>query len=123
MIPENYKSIIRKLFEKTNEGKVVWQSTSDDNTFIVEIGDFTLKIWDGRDDEIDEPFVGFTLLNSKGKQIDNFWADKGSKDYDSSYALYASARRKALKIDDAINSIAKKLESDEIVGEIPEAPF
>ncbi len=115
MIPQNYEVLLSKLRDKTVENKVNWSTTSDTDIFMVNFGDFSMTIWTGTDDEGD--FVGFKLYDSAGKGVDSFWVYPSEGGFLMANELYSMARRKALRIDDAIINISKALESKDIIGE------
>ena len=119
MIPEAYSDLLRKLGEKTARDEVNWQTSTDDTTFIVDFKEFSMAI-KYRYSERAPSDVFFMLYDDKGTQIDTFWADESEPPesgwYDFCYDIYSAARRKALRINEAIKTITRQLESTEKVG-------
>ena len=72
-------------------------------------------------DRSEEHTVTVTLLNAEGDDIDSFFFDEDDDDYAIVSNLYSSARRKALRIDEALNTMLHELEHSEEVG-IPPLP-
>ena len=73
--------IITKLLERTKEDKVSWQTTADEDTFIVAVGGTSTSVsaYEGRyrDQE-----VRFRVLNWQGREIERY--DTGKSGLDAS---------------------------------------
>lgn len=120
MVPEIYSKIIPKLNALTKEGKVNWTSTSVDDKFLVSFKDFSLAIWASYDQNEEEEYTAFELIDPNGKVIDQFSVKNSDKSWGQvADDLYGGARRKALRIDEAVKIISKELGVDEDSDDIP----
>ena len=108
--------IITKLLERTNENKVSWQTTADEDTFIAVVGDTSTLVsaYEGR---LGKQEVRFRILNREGREIERYDTSftilnfERLKDIDNSLAqLYAKARRFALGVEDQLDELLKALE-------------
>lgn len=118
MIPEAYRAIVERLEQKTRESKVIWNQVSKD-TFAVNFGDYSLSVREyfGEDENgVEDRSIDFRLLDSQGKTIDAFdiWSD--DKDFENARELFSAARRKALKVDEALAVLSEVLETSTVVG-------
>jgi hypothetical protein len=114
MIPINIESLIRALIEKTNAKKAIWGKTSRSNEFKLhfEKGAVTTDSWYNEDEE----FFDFGIYNSFGDRIDNFFAKKGSPDFELLLELHNAAKREFFKVDETISSLFDEVKADKNVG-------
>ncbi len=120
MVPEIYSKIILKLNDLTKEGKVNWKTTSVPDKFLVSFKDFSLAIWTSYDQNEQAEFTGFELIDPNGKVVDRFSVMDSNKEWGNVTAeLYGGARRKALRIDEAVKIISKELGVDEDGDDVP----
>jgi hypothetical protein len=117
MIPERYKDIIKKLSQRTNDGQVNWKPTSNEKMFVVDFRQFSLSISSYRDGYDNRDYVGFGVLDSEGRDIDDFRVGEGEAEWVLADNLYNEARRKARNIDLVIGDITEELKSEGPVGE------
>lgn len=114
MVPEIYSKIIGKLAAKAKRGEVDWKSTSQEGTFLVNFKEFSLAISTYYSDQEHENFVSFRLLDPKGKVIDYFTVAETDDEWGGlAFEMYSGARRKALRIDEALQVIGKELGVDD----------
>lgn len=125
MIPESYYDLINKLYVKAEAGQINWQTTAAKNKFIVYFQNFSISLEFERSEDQEPDFVTFRIYDNTGHEIDSFWIGSHEIEgwYEKSYQLYSAARRKALRIDDAINSITKELDVHGPVGQTESDDF
>ncbi len=117
MIPEAYGKLIGTLVQRTKEGGVNWQPTSSDNCFAVHFkGGFSLSILSELDPDGEQNDFKISIYNKAGKAIDEFTISDSGKEKRLVEDLYESGRRKALKIDFAIETITNELAGEKTVG-------
>ncbi|MDP2216200.1 MAG: hypothetical protein Q8J68_02795 [Methanolobus sp.] len=116
MLPEVYKTIIRKLHKKSAEEEVNWHTTSDGSTYIVYFKTFSLSIDRYHMEFRDAPGIAVRILNMEGDEVDSFFEYDSDDDWQLLNELYEFARRKALRIDEAIRSIDSELDRIGFVG-------
>ena len=120
MVPEIYSKIIPKLNSSTKAGKINWKTTSVPDKFMVSFKDFSLAIWSGYDQQEGGEFTAFELIDPDGKEVDRFYVKDSDKQWGEVAAeLYGGARRKALRIDEALKVISKELGVDEPDDDLP----
>lgn len=116
MIPDAYRDIILRLSNRTEKGKVIWNSLSD-TAYSVSIGAYSLAI-QIRDTRLfqSESEYAFVLYNSTGMAIDSFEIDSGDGDYGLVEELFLTVRRRAMGVDEAISALSKALDSEGVIG-------
>lgn len=114
-IPKDYKDIIEKLAQATEDDRVNWQASRFGAEVIMKDSQF--QIWAGTDEEVGRPFVSFALADKTGASIDTWYVDENEGDYASMQRLYAAARRKAHGIDKRLDSIREALDEASVIGE------
>ncbi|MFH1158244.1 MAG: hypothetical protein V1721_05100 [Pseudomonadota bacterium] len=138
MDQENYIKLVQTLVQKTAQGKVPWKKTSDREKFVSPINsDYSVAIEQMRTDAYEGFEYFFVLTNSRGETIERvssrelqefYDALKSTFEYpelnplsDTLNRLFSAARRQALGVEKAVDSILEALEKDAIVDpdEIP----
>ncbi len=119
MLETEYETLVLQLHGRTAKGQVNWLSTADESVFLVQFKDYSCAVRQYHDE--DDTYYSFTLRNQKGKTIDEFYISPMAPLYMQASQLFASARRKALKIDEALSSILSEIRSNESVGQVPDA--
>ncbi len=119
MIPENYKLLIEKLKRKTLEKQTVWNKTSRDTEYKLNLenGAITVDKWVGEDRE-GALYVDFAIYNDDGDRVDilTFEAQEDKEDYTFLAELYVTVNRAYYKVDETIKNIFKEMESDKKIG-------
>ena len=103
--------IITKMLERTNENRISWQSTANEDTFIAVVGDTSTSVStsDGGDQ------VLFRILNKEGREIERYDTDFATVEnwepFDKAVReLYTKAKRVALGVDSQLDDLLKALE-------------
>lgn len=120
MPTEEYLDLLKKLVAKTEAGAVNWHPTSNDNEFVVYFDQFSLSMYMSRE-EREEDSCTFTIRDSTGKTVDRFWLQESEANWSLVDRLFTAARRKALRVDEAVGAILRELDSKKSVG-LAEAP-
>ena len=119
---ERALALIQALHSRTREGRIDWQETTDARKFTTESGDFdlTIRLIPDRDYP-DKPDYAVDVVNrSSGQKIETVsnvtlrpMMDRITPDGLNPYVVleqtYEMARRKALRVDDALESILQTL--------------
>lgn len=116
MAEPEFESLIARLAEQTRIGKVNWKQTSSEAEFVLYFQKYALSMRRGIDHEHDE-FVNFALRNEAGKKIDEFTVWQMHEMWHTVVEMWSAARRRALKIDLALEGLLHELETKEIIGE------
>jgi hypothetical protein len=120
-IPVQYNDIIQGLLQKSQESSVVWNTTTDSNTFIVHFNNFSLSIRQHYNSDFNnnyhETWITVDLIkNDNGDKIDGFMLEEGDNDWGTISELYTLARRSALSIDIAIQEMLTEINKSEVIG-------
>jgi len=119
MISNEYIDLVEKLLVRTKEGEVNWKNTVKSDEYMIYFKSFSLSISTSYDNFSNEHTVLISLRNDTGKEIDNFLINEEDPHYKMVTELHTGARRKALRIDEALSTIMTELESSDTVG-LPE---
>ena len=114
MITKEYRELIDKIIERTNEGKIKWETTSDSLKFLCKIGDRTVVVYsyvyNFNPTGMDLNCISFEILDFFGEKIDGIYVDESELDFAKMTDLYDMARRNALRIDQTIRDLLDALE-------------
>lgn len=116
MIPENFKTLVDKLIEKTTKREAIWSKTSRDDEFKLDLGKgaITTDRWTGSSGE---SLVDIAVINERGDRIDSIYFSSTEKnDYEYLVELHSLAKRSYFKVDETFKSIFKELDSDKTIG-------
>ena len=102
--------IISKLLERTNEGKVSWRTSVDENTFTAVVGKTSTLVY-GYGDPRSRQEVQLRILNSEGREIERY---DTKTEFDQLIELdlvelFTKARRVALGVDSQLDELLKAL--------------
>ncbi len=111
----DFNPLVNTILEKTKAGKLKWQLTASDDTFIVSVGGettlkLTMEAFEAPDMygqmEIDHAPV-LWLLDSKGRKL---WEISSNQVEGGLWPLYRLAQRIANKIDDKVAGLMEVLQ-------------
>lgn len=111
-----FQALVNRLAERTAIGKVNWKPTASESEYVLYFKNNALSMRRGVDDEDDE-FVVFTLRNDAGKKIDEFRVWDSFGEWRAVADMWASARRRALKLDEALEGLLMEIETKDIIGD------
>lgn len=115
----SYQDLARRLAMRTTQGRVKWQRTAREDEFIVYFESYALSV--RLTAPVHDPdYCTFAIRNITGEEVDRFIVEEGDELWPLARNLWAGARRKALRIDEALAGILEELDTKEIIGE--EAP-
>ena len=116
-IPEDYRDLVVKLLKASEGRRVFWaEPTTATNSFRVTFKNFTITLHRGLDENTEQEWVGVEVRDGAGKRVDWFSCSKSDRDFNVVSNLYDLALRRARKIDQAVQEIAKELESQGQIG-------
>ena len=117
MIPENFKTLVDKLVEKTSRKEAVWSKTSRDDEFKLDLGKGAITLDRWQNEETNEQLVDLAVLNENGDKIDYIYFSYSEKeDFKYLTDLHSLAKRAYYKVDETFKLIFKELDSDKTIG-------
>ncbi len=121
MPEERTYEIIEKLLEKSRKGEAEWQDTYTEDRFAIYLPDSSMTI-QGVEGPFGEDWFRFSILNERGTVVDSVEIRGSTEHHEKASELYVLARRKALAVEERLDSIFQELESEGAIGEEP-PPF
>lgn len=114
--PPGYDELIETLLEKTQQGKLDWQETADEDRFLAAVKgrqtyDISARFGGDREREgriVQDVQVRLTVRDSEGR---NFLDIRESGQDSPAYQLFEAARRVAMRIDERIDQSVELLKS------------
>jgi hypothetical protein len=111
-------NLVQKLYTGTDTGNVSWEETDTEGVYQVTFPEYTLRFWmqfqDGPIPGTEDYILG--IFNTRGLKIEEIsdadLAQDLSDPYEAMKHLYRAARRKAMGVDQALDSILSALEED-----------
>jgi len=116
MISPDYAKLVDLLVDRTRRGEVNWKPMSSTGDYVVYFETFSLTVGTGFDSHEQEEWIIFKLRSDTGKEIDRFLVGEHENSFSTVAELFALARRKAHRIDEALVVIVKELEDSKPVG-------
>jgi hypothetical protein len=100
--------LVTRLLDATKQGRIQWEKTAIDDQFVASYaGKWLLRVDRGTRPSIRDLYW-LTLANSEGDEILKLY----STDFPPVTDLFETARRNALKVDQAIADLLKELDED-----------
>lgn len=110
-MPSKYMQLVKRLIARQSQGKLDWNATEVEGVFQLSFPDYSLRIYE-RQSRAGTDIV-IALYNEEGTQIDEFTDVSLHQEWEESYlemsGLYAEARRVALGVDKALDSLLNEL--------------
>ena len=111
----DFNPLVNTILEKTKAGKLNWEATASDDTFIVSVGgETTLKLTMEAFETFDmygQPETGHApvlcLLDRKGRKL---WEISSNQVSGGLWTLYRQAQRIANKVDDRVAGLIEVLQ-------------
>ena len=112
-------TVLDKLIEKTSAAELDWKPTEKKDTYQVIFPRYSIRIF-----VVDKGFeedVVVQIINSEGNILETFSDIDIREYYPDAYSkmlgLHASARRKAMGVEDALDELLRVLSKDDIPWE------
>ena len=103
MIPKEYMKIFLGLVERTASGKLAWDQGPSGGTYLASMGTFSVVVSDYED--YGHRGVTFSIRDDNGMEIDSFAIEAGDRGFVEALNLFKMARRRAMRIDEAIKQM------------------
>jgi hypothetical protein len=112
-LQEQTAKLVDKLIELSEQGKVNWQETAEEDAFLASVGKFVVTAAKA---DLQYPGYTFTIADQVGRILEEARVeDRGTYEgadhyYSRLAALFEMARRQALKVDEALTEMLSSLE-------------
>jgi hypothetical protein len=105
--------LVRKLLEKSRQGKIAWEQSPKAGVYQASFPEFTVQIGTrGREDETD---VVLRIFNSGGQLVEEIADPELRGDIEKSFGvmmeIYETARRTAMGVEQALDKLLSELAS------------
>jgi|WetSurMetagenome_2_1015567.scaffolds.fasta_scaffold393632_1 hypothetical protein len=121
MIPINYTELLDKLLEKTKNKEVIWQKTSreDEYKLQLDIGALTIDRW--KNDKNSRESVDVNFYNDRGDNIDRLYANEFDDPMNYAYLinLHTEIKRAYYKVDETLKGLLDEIKSSGKIGKLP----
>jgi len=119
----NIAEIAKLVLERTQEGRLAWEATAGENSYLATLGNQSVRISRGYDGmESNAPVYSLSVLNKDGLEIENLSTPIGEWmkalqerafatpiDKNTLPMIFLLARRRALEVDKELDELAKVL--------------
>lgn len=107
--------IMDRLYKRTDKGEIAWETTAEDGEFQAAFADYAVKVVPRfMTRYASDPDYVLQIFNADGQLLDelsNVDLEEQREDYyETMKELYSGARRKALRVDKALESILDELD-------------
>ena len=98
--------ILQTLVAKSREGEVAWETTRSSSKFLSIYSSVSITI---ESDETPPEFYSLGVLNDNGVEVDSIQFTESDNYYLIAKELYGLARRKALGIEDLLDTLLNEI--------------
>jgi hypothetical protein len=107
-----YAKLAQRLVARQDQGRLDWKETETEGLFQVSFPDYSIRIH-LQENRYGIDYVFVSIYNDEGTELDTFTSialqDEWPDANEQLVQLYQSARRAALKVDKAIDSLLREL--------------
>lgn len=117
MIPENFKTLVDKLTEKTTKKEAIWYKTSGYNEFKLDLGKGAITVDRWGNEMSGDGMVDLTIINEYGDTVDSVsFSNLDKQDYKYLVDFHSLVQRTHNKVDEIFKTIFEELDSNKTVG-------
>jgi len=120
MIPSAYKKFIDEIIYLTDNNKMKWTKTIEDEMFIYKSNEVTLTVIYYTDMDAETSYYSFIYSVPRKNIKDGFRISHYDSDYDIMEKLYSAASRSAQDIQDKLSSLLDNIKTETIFSKIKE---
>ncbi|MES2765342.1 MAG: hypothetical protein V4642_05715 [Bacteroidota bacterium] len=118
MMPENYQLLITKLTERTVNRDALWEKTSREEEFRLQLNSSVITIDKWFDSFEGKVYYDLAIYNEDGHQIDKIGCSDTTDGYKLLKALHSAVSRIHYKVDETFKSIFEELDSANKIGKV-----
>lgn len=120
MIPSTYTSFIDEVIYLTNNGKMKWSKTIEDDMFIYKSVDVTLTVSYYTDIDAETSYYSFIYTSPRNNVKDGFRVSHFDSDYSKMEQLFGATSRSAQGIDNKLTNLLTQIKTETILSKIRE---
>lgn len=118
MIPERLKKIVTLLRDKTLEKKAIWNKTSGQDEYKLQIGEGSSIVVSFDYGNYDSEYITISIFNKNGDMVERYDTEN-EKDEDSSILLWSfhkAARDSYYKVEETMEHLLNEISKQDVVG-------
>jgi len=116
MIPDNFKKLVEKLLDKTQKKEVIWQKTTREDEYMLELDSGALTVDKWTPENKYGTSVDIVIFNDRGDKIDRIEINSDDDDFQLLDNFHSEVRRTYYKVDETFKGIMGELDSDGKIG-------
>lgn len=120
MIPSTYSSFIDEVIYLTNNDKMKWSKTIEDDMFMYKSEDVTLTVSYYTDIDAETSYYSFIYTSPRNNVKDGFRVSHFDYDYPKMEELFGATSRSAQGIDSKLTNLLTQIKTETILSKIKE---
>ncbi len=106
---QKFKLILDKLLERTEEEKLEWKATANDNTFLVVLQDSSISVSYEFAELYNLEYYTFNFRNENGETVASVSLKKDEKEFEKAQKIFNLARQHSFMNNKTVDSILEQL--------------
>lgn len=106
-------NLVKKIYEMSNDGLVVWEATEKEGTYQLSFSNYSVRLFERYVHQYEGNDYIIQIINSDGELVEEtsdvdlkpLWDDS----YNSMKHIYGTARRQVMGVENALDSILDEL--------------
>ena len=118
MIPERLKKIVTLLRDKTSEKKAIWNKTSGQDEYKLQIGEGSSIVVSFDYGNYNSEYITISIFNKNGDMVERYDTEN-EQDEDSSKLLWSfhkAARDSYYKVEETMEHLLNEISKQDVVG-------
>ncbi|WP_431294603.1 hypothetical protein [Pedobacter sp. P26] len=118
MIPERLKKIVTLLRDKTSEKKAIWNKTSGQDEYKLQIGEGSSIVVSFDYGNYNSEYITISIFNKNGDMVERY-DNENEQDEDSSKLLWSfhkAARDSYYKVEETMEHLLNEISKQDVVG-------
>lgn len=118
MIPERLKKIVSLLKDKTTEKKAIWNKTSGQDEYKLQIGEGSSIVVSFDYGNYDTEYITIRIFNNNGEMVESYDTDneEDAPSNQLAWAFHKAARDSYYKVDETMENLLNEISKQDIVG-------
>lgn len=118
MIPNNFKNLIEKLLNKTQKREVIWQKSSREDEYKLDLDSGALTVDKWSPENKFNMSIDIAIYNDRGDRIDRIevHSEENPDDFKLLDEFHSEVRRTYYKVDETFKGILTELDKEGAIG-------